>query len=133
MDKTQQKLKISRRNLLKFGAGAAGTVALTTWLGTKISRLKTQPAITQNNITTEQALNQLLEGNKRFIENKPKHPHQNQERMKEVAAGQKPSAAILGCADSRVSAEIIFDQGLGDIFVVRNAGNVVTPEEMRLL
>ncbi|WP_026786388.1 carbonic anhydrase [Planktothrix rubescens] len=130
MNKTQQNLTISRRNLLKFGAGVAGTAVLTVGLGTKVSLFKAQPAVAQNGITPDEALNQLLEGNKRFIENKPEHPHQNQERMKEVAAGQKPFAGILGCSDSRVSAEIIFDQGLGDIFVVRNAGNVVTPEEI---
>ncbi|VXD13041.1 carbonic anhydrase [Planktothrix paucivesiculata] len=130
MDKTPQNLNISRRNLLKFGAGVAGTAALTAGLGTKISGFKTQPAVAQNNITPDEALNQLLEGNRRFIENKRKSPNQTLTRVQEVAKGQTPFAAILSCADSRVPSEIIFDKGFGDLFVVRNAGNIATPEEI---
>lgn len=130
MNKTQQNLNISRRNLLKFGAGVAGTAALTVGLGTKISGFKTQPAIAQNNITPDEVLKQLLEGNQRFIENKRKNPNQTITRVQEVAQGQAPFAAILSCADSRVPAEIIFDRGLGDLFVVRNAGNIATPVEI---
>ncbi|WP_026794215.1 MULTISPECIES: carbonic anhydrase [Planktothrix] len=130
MDKTQQNLTISRRNLLKFGAGVAGTAALTAGLGTKVSLFKSQPAVAQNNITPEEALKQLLEGNQRFIENKRKSPNQTMTRVQEVAKGQAPFAAILSCADSRVPAEIIFDRGFGDLFVVRNAGNIATPEEI---
>ena len=70
MNKTKQNLNVSRRNLLKFGAGVAGTAALTAGLGTKVNWLKEKPAIAGNNITPDEALNQLLEGNKRFIENK---------------------------------------------------------------
>ncbi|GCL34304.1 carbonic anhydrase [Planktothrix agardhii CCAP 1459/11A] len=130
MNKTQQNLTISRRNLLKFGAGVAGTAALTAGLGTKVSLFKAQPAVAQNNITPEEALKQLLEGNQRFIENKRKSPNQTMTRVQEVAKGQAPFAAILSCADSRVPAEIIFDRGFGDLFVVRNAGNIATPEEI---
>jgi carbonic anhydrase len=130
MNKTQQNLTISRRNLLKFGAGVAGTAALTAGLGTKVSLFKPQPAVAQNNITPEEALKQLLEGNQRFIENKRKSPNQTLTRVQEVAQGQAPFAAILSCADSRVPSEIIFDRGFGDLFVVRNAGNIATPEEI---
>lgn len=130
MNKTQQNLTISRRNLLKFGAGVAGTAVLTVGLGTKVSLFKAQPAVAQNNITPEEALKQLLEGNQRFIENKRKSPNQTITRVQEVAQGQAPFAAILSCADSRVPAEIIFDRGFGDLFVVRNAGNIATPEEI---
>ena len=130
MDKTQQNLTISRRNLLKFGAGVAGTAVLTVGLGTKVSLFKAQPAVAQNNITPEEALKQLLEGNQRFIENKRKSPNQTITRVQEVAQGQAPFASILSCADSRVPAEIIFDRGFGDLFVVRNAGNIATPEEI---
>ena len=91
---------------------------------------KPQPAVAQNNITPEEALKQLLEGNQRFIENKRKSPNQTMTRVQEVAKGQAPFAAILSCADSRVPAEIIFDRGFGDLFVVRNAGNIATPEEI---
>jgi len=68
----------------------------------------------------------MLDGNARFMAGEPQHPHQDVERRELVAEGQAPSAAIFGCSDSRLSAEIIFDMGLGDAFVVRNAGQVVS-------
>ena len=68
---------------------------------------------------------ELLSGNKRFVEGNPTHPNQSIARRQEMAKGQHPRAAVLACADSRVSPEILFDQGLGDLFVVRVAGNVV--------
>lgn len=67
----------------------------------------------------------LKEGNERFVAGKPEHPSQSVEHRASLAAGQKPTAVIFGCADSRVAAEIIFDQGLGDTFVVRTAGHVI--------
>ncbi len=69
----------------------------------------------------------LKEGNERFIAGKPAHPSQSLEHRASLTAGQKPIAAILGCSDSRVAAELIFDQGLGDIFVVRTAGQAIDP------
>jgi len=68
---------------------------------------------------------ELISGNKRFAEGNPTHPNQSMARRQEMAKGQNPRAAVLACADSRVSPEIVFDQGLGDLFVVRVAGNVV--------
>lgn len=67
----------------------------------------------------------LKEGNERFVAGEPKHPSQSIEHRASLAAEQKPTAVVFGCADSRVAAEIIFDQGLGDMFVVRTAGHVV--------
>jgi carbonic anhydrase len=67
----------------------------------------------------------LKEGNERFIAGKPAHPSQSLEHRASLTAGQKPIAAILGCSDSRVAAELIFDQGLGDVFVVRTAGQAI--------
>ncbi len=67
----------------------------------------------------------LLDGNQRFATAQAMHPHQTAARRDEVASGQKPSAVIVGCADSRVPPEVVFDQGLGDVFVVRVAGEVV--------
>ncbi len=67
----------------------------------------------------------LKEGNERFVVGKPEHPSQSIDHRVGLAAGQKPTAVIFGCADSRVAAEIIFDQGLGDMFVVRTAGHVI--------
>ena len=70
-------------------------------------------------------IKKLLEGNQRYITGGALHPNQSFEHRLELAEGQKPIAAILTCADSRVSPEIIFDQGLGDLFVLRVAGNVI--------
>jgi len=67
----------------------------------------------------------LKEGNERFVAGKPQHPSQSVEHRAGLAAGQKPTAVVFGCADSRVAAELIFDQGLGDMFVVRTAGQVI--------
>jgi carbonic anhydrase len=71
-----------------------------------------------------------MEGNQRFWERRQKSPNRDQARLTEVAESQAPFAAILGCADSRVPAEIVFDQGLGDLFVCRVAGNLATSEEI---
>ncbi|ORV46545.1 carbonic anhydrase [Mycolicibacter engbaekii] len=67
----------------------------------------------------------LKEGNERFVAGEPIHPSQDVARRAALANGQKPTAAVFGCGDSRVAAELIFDQGLGDMFVVRTAGHVV--------
>ncbi|GHG14018.1 MULTISPECIES: carbonic anhydrase [Streptomyces] len=74
------------------------------------------------------ALDALLDGNRRFVSGTPEHPNQDAARRTELAPGQDPFAVILGCSDSRLAAEIIFDRGLGDLFVVRTAGHVIGPE-----
>jgi carbonic anhydrase len=71
-----------------------------------------------------EALQLLLDGNKRFVAGNLDHPNQTPERRTEVAKGQHPFASVLACSDSRTPPEIIFDRGLGDIFTVRVAGNV---------
>lgn len=76
-------------------------------------------------ITPSDAYSNVFEGNQRFISGKPSHPRQDVEHRTEIAEGQTPFAALFGCSDSRLSAEIIFDVGLGDLFVVRNAGQVI--------
>lgn len=79
----------------------------------------------------EQALELLLEGNARFAENSPVQPHTDAARRSEVAEqGQQPFATIITCSDSRVAPELIFDQGIGDLFVIRVAGNVCGPSEI---
>lgn len=75
--------------------------------------------------TPEDALKVLLEGNSRFVSGDIIHPNSDIDRVKETAPHQEPFAAIVGCSDSRVPIELIFDQGLGDIFVIRTAGNNV--------
>ena len=71
------------------------------------------------------AWQKLLDANARFVSGQSAHPNQDGKRRAGVAAGQKPFAVVIGCADSRTSPEILFDQGLGDLFVVRLAGNIV--------
>jgi carbonic anhydrase len=73
------------------------------------------------------ALKLLLEGNQRFADGKPERPDQDATRRAALVGGQQPFAAILSCSDSRTSPEIVFDRGLGDLFIVRNAGNVPSP------
>lgn len=82
-------------------------------------------------IPASEALNRLREGNRRFVSEvrNPDAPATRARRM-ELAAGQEPFAIILGCSDSRVPAEIVFDQGLGDLFVIRVAGNIVAPSQI---
>lgn len=78
-----------------------------------------------NNLTAAAALEKLKKGNERFAAFKMKHPDEFRMRRTELIKGQHPFVAILSCSDSRVPTEIVFDQGLGDIFVIRNAGNVM--------
>ena len=81
-------------------------------------------AAASSGLTAGQALEMLLEGNRRYVSGESIHPNQTLARRAEVVGVQKPFAAILSCSDSRVPPEILFDQGIGDLFVIRNAGNV---------
>lgn len=78
--------------------------------------------------TPRSAFELLLAGNQRFVAGTPEHPNQDAARRAETAPGQRPFAVLFGCSDSRLAAEIIFDRGLGDLFVVRTAGHVVGAE-----
>jgi carbonic anhydrase len=78
--------------------------------------------------TPAEALAMLLAGNQRFVIGTSEHPQQDAGTRAAVAPQQRPFAVLLGCSDSRLAAEIIFDQGLGDLFVVRTAGHVLGPE-----
>jgi len=69
---------------------------------------------------------EMLRGNERFVTGAPKHPRQDVERRAELVQKQSPDAALFGCSDSRLAAEIIFDKGIGDLFVVRNAGQIIS-------
>ncbi len=80
--------------------------------------------------SAKEALDRLREGNRRFVADKSNAGTSDQERRREVVDGQEPFAIILGCSDSRVPAEMVFDQGLGDLFVIRVAGNVVAPSQI---
>ncbi|MFD7631391.1 carbonic anhydrase [Streptomyces sp. NPDC059851] len=79
-------------------------------------------------VTPHDAFEMLLAGNKRFVAGSPEHPNQDAARRAETAPAQNPFAVLFGCSDSRLAAEIVFDRGLGDLFVVRTAGHVMGPE-----
>ena len=82
-------------------------------------------------IPAQEALERLREGNRRFVsEVRNSDSQSNRTRRRELEDGQEPFAIILGCSDSRVPAEIVFDQGLGDLFVIRVAGNIVAPSQI---
>ena len=77
-------------------------------------------------LTADEALKDLLDGNKRFVAGKTLNPRRSPDDFSKLAPAQAPEAVIVGCADSRVPPEILFDQGVGDLFVIRVAGNVVS-------
>ena len=82
-------------------------------------------------IRSQNALQRLREGNRRFVEDAPSESSlRDSVRRGQLLEGQKPFAIILGCSDSRVPAEIVFDQGIGDLFVIRVAGNIVAPSQI---
>ncbi|MFD9378430.1 carbonic anhydrase, partial [Streptomyces sp. NPDC059999] len=78
--------------------------------------------------TPHDAFDLLMAGNQRFVSGTPEHPNQDATRRTETAPSQQPFAVLFGCSDSRLAAEIIFDRGLGDLFVVRTAGHVAGTE-----
>ena len=83
--------------------------------------------------TADEALARLVAGNERFVRGEARFPTVQKEILAGLAAGQHPYATILGCSDSRVPPELVFDAGFGDLFIVRVAGNVVSPEVMGTL
>src|SRR5262245_3568774 len=91
------------------------------------------PSMELRPTSPDEALAELLAGNERFVTGARIHPHQDAERRAEIAGAQRPFAVVFGCSDSRLSAEIIFDRGLGDLFVVRTAGHIVGGEVMASL
>jgi carbonic anhydrase len=78
--------------------------------------------------TADEALARLVEGNRRFLQGKVRRTAFRRETLADLAKGQRPYATILGCSDSRVPPELVFDAGLGELFVIRVAGNILSPE-----
>jgi carbonic anhydrase len=76
------------------------------------------------------SLEKLIDGNQRFLNEKTIHPHQNKKSILKNQNGQHPFAVVVTCSDSRVAPEILFDQGIGDLFVIRNAGNLISDIDM---
>jgi carbonic anhydrase len=88
---------------------------------------------TGEKVTADSALAELKAGNLHHVEHRYHHPHQTAARQRQLTSGQNPHAEILSCSDSRVPPELIFDQGLGDLFIVRVAGNVAADTELASL
>jgi carbonic anhydrase len=110
----------SRREFVRLTTGlAAGAAGLALPLN---GRAESQPATARD---PDAVLARLLEGNKRFVGGQLAHPGRTPADFAALAEGQAPLAIIVGCADSRVAPELVFDQGVGDLFVVRVAGNIV--------
>ena len=84
-------------------------------------------------MTADQALARLIEGNERFVRGQARFPTVQKDILADLAKGQQPYATILGCSDSRVPPELVFDAGFGELFIVRVAGNVISAEIMGTL
>ncbi|MEH2226665.1 carbonic anhydrase [Nostoc sp.] len=122
---------MERRDFLKLGmTGAFGMMLSASDLLWRVEQAKAAeiPSTSAESLSPDAALQKLIEGNQRFVDHHPQYPDQSELRLHEVAQAQHPFATILSCADSRVPAEIVFDQGIGDIFDVRIAGNIATHE-----
>lgn len=115
---TEPAASFSRRSILRGASIAAGLVLAR---GLRAQAASPEPA----GVTGEEALQRLLAGNQRFMKGETTGPRRTPEDFRALAAGQRPLAVVLGCADSRVPPELLFDQGVGDLFIVRVAGNVV--------
>ncbi|MFM7108950.1 MAG: carbonic anhydrase [Planctomycetaceae bacterium] len=121
--------KWSRRNWMGELAAAGGIAALRSASPTRASGAQLDPVT----LDPRAALDFLYSGNRRFVAGETLAPNRDMARLREVAPRQTPFAAFLGCADSRVPIEIVFDQGFGDLFVTRIAGNVAATENIASL
>lgn len=115
---------LSRRAFLSLAGIGAASVGLAACGGAAPATLPVPTMRPDTALTPDEAIARLMDGNTRYLYHQTVWPDQTRERRAQVAQGQKPFAAILGCSDSRVSPELLFDQGLGDLFVIRVAGNV---------
>jgi len=114
----EQGAGLSRRDLLRLAAAAAGLVVLR---GPAVQAASPGPG----GPPADEVIQRLLEGNQRFVKGETTSPRRSPGDFLPLAEGQRPMAVIVGCADSRVPPELLFDLGIGDLFVVRVAGNVV--------
>jgi carbonic anhydrase len=115
----EQGVGLSRRGLLRLAAVAAGLVIVR---GPAAQAASPGPG----GPPADEVLQRLLEGNQRFVKGEAAGPRRRPDDFRPLDEGQRPLAVIVGCADSRVPPELLFDQGVGDLFVVRVAGNVVS-------
>jgi carbonic anhydrase len=112
--------RVSRREFVRLSALAAGLAA-----GTSARAARSAADKPPGRPGADEVLGRLLRGNKRFVKGEPAHPRRRPKDFVPLAEGQAPVAVVVGCADSRVAPEVLFDQGVGDLFVVRVAGNVI--------
>jgi carbonic anhydrase len=128
LDQPPIRKDLSRRRLLKMGAAAAGTLAAT-GCSPRALAAAIPAAPLRAPASPDEALQRLMAGNERFVSGQT-HGDESRsiERLRSLSEKQTPFASVLGCADSRVPVEILFDQGLGDVFVCRAAGNIATSE-----
>jgi carbonic anhydrase len=116
--------EVTRRDALRALGVSVGAVAAGAAFGTAVLPDAAGAAgAPTTSLTPDQALARLAAGNRRFMKGSLRHPRRDDRRRSALAEGQAPYAAVLGCADSRVPPEIVFDEGLGNLFVVRIAGN----------
>lgn len=116
----------SRRRILGFGGLAAAAMSIRL----PENRSGADDEVNLPPETPQSALERLVAGNQRFVSGRPLSIHQDLNRVKAIASRQMPFAAFLGCADSRVPIEFVFDQGFGDLFVTRIAGNIASSENI---
>lgn len=112
-----------RRAFHQLVLGGMGVAAASSFVHSTTAAEPEQPQY-----SCREAVQRLIDGNARFVSGKLRHPHSSEQWRERLTAGQQPFATILGCSDSRVPPEILFDQGFGDLFVIRVAGNVVDPD-----
>lgn len=118
-------LRVTRRQFVELSGLAAGLVVSANCAAGRAAG--EEPAGKPSApVGPDEALHKLLEGNRRFIRGETTEPRRKPEDFAKLQEGQAPMAVIVGCADSRVPPELLFDQGVGDLFVVRVAGNVVS-------
>jgi len=119
---------VDRRRFLKLSATGAVILVTASDFCRRVGQAQAAKLPSDTLSKPDAALQKLLAGNQRFTQHHPQHPHQSHARMLELAQSQHPFATVLTCADSRVPVELLFDQGIGDIFDIRVAGNIATPE-----
>jgi carbonic anhydrase len=124
------KQMIDRRKMFAL-LGAAGATALFPTVGNAAPQQQEGHHPTAGEpppVSPGDALARLKEGNRRFVSGQSRHAHESASLRHQLVSGQHPFATVLGCSDSRVPVELIFDQGIGDLFVIRVAGNVITDD-----
>jgi len=114
--------KLSRRDAFRVAGLAAAGLSLSQWLPATASG----SVFNQGSMPTpDEALRMLVEGNQRWVVGTPAHPDQSVDRRAQLTSGQQPFAVVFSCVDSRVPPELVFDQGLGNVFVIRTAAHVI--------